>query len=79
MRSLQKFSGNHNIKKIKIKQMKYSIKILFALVIIAGLGITGCLKDKDYDNGSTQSVRPLCRPSQAGPLGSSRRNSLRSG
>jgi len=36
--------------------MKSSIKILFALVVLAGVGITGCLKDKTYDNGSTQSV-----------------------
>src|SRR5436853_413919 len=38
--------------------MKYSIKLLSALALIAAFGITGCLKDKTYDNGSTQSVRP---------------------
>lgn len=38
--------------------MKYSKKILPVLVILAGLTITGCLKDKDYDSGKTQSTRP---------------------
>ena len=37
--------------------MKYS-KLLFVLVMIAGFGITGCLKDKDYDSGRIQSTRP---------------------
>src|SRR3954469_4661756 len=42
--------------------MKYSIKILFTLVILAGLGITGCLKDKNFNNGSIQSTHGTSNP-----------------
>jgi Domain of unknown function (DUF1735) len=39
--------------------MKYRIRILTALLVMALVGMTGCLKDKDFDNGSIQSVRSL--------------------
>jgi Domain of unknown function (DUF1735) len=39
--------------------MKYRIRILIALLVMAMMATTGCLKDKDYDNGSIQSVRSL--------------------
>jgi hypothetical protein len=39
--------------------MKYRIRILTALLVMALVSATGCLKDKDFDNGSIQSVRSL--------------------
>lgn len=39
--------------------MKYRIRILIALLVMALVASTGCLKDNDYNNGSIQSVRSL--------------------
>lgn len=37
---------------------RYKIKSLLILILGASLGMTGCLKDKDYDSHATQSTAP---------------------
>ena len=54
---LQKYFGNLDLEKVKRKIMRlHFIKSALILCPVISVGLTSCLKDKDYDKGLIQSV-----------------------